>query len=308
MKVHSLSVDSSQREDLNSNPNSYTILLKNPIYDVSEIKLVSARIPTPQLLICSTNNTFSVSGQTVSLTNGDYPSGASQLTSELQSRLAPSIDQVSFDINTKSFTFSNTNSEDFTFEFDSSLATPHQVLGFTSNLYTSTGGILRSGAINVNGPNSLILKVSSGSDEFIQSIHTSTPFYTGHLLLDGSDCINFYGNDDHVIHYFHSGAKEVIQKLKFEFFYMSHGKLIPYDFMNQDHVMKFDITCSTDKLENLLKMSNHEQPVNTPKEVEEAVSEDIYKWRVEYTYILGIVLFGIFILFLMKTKPRKISE
>jgi len=82
MKVHNLSIDSSQRginviasntyydesntyiidaySNTYSSPNNYVITLENPIYDVSEIKLVSARIPTPQLTLCATNNTFSV--------------------------------------------------------------------------------------------------------------------------------------------------------------------------------------------------------------------------------------------------------
>ena len=49
MKVHSLSIDSSQRDStLYLHANNYVITLENPIYDVEEIQLVSAYIPTPQ--------------------------------------------------------------------------------------------------------------------------------------------------------------------------------------------------------------------------------------------------------------------
>jgi len=50
MKVHNLSIDSNQR-DLSVYPksNNYVITLENPIYDVEEIRLISARIPTPQV-------------------------------------------------------------------------------------------------------------------------------------------------------------------------------------------------------------------------------------------------------------------
>ena len=59
MNVHNLTIDSSQRDTtLYPHTNSYVITLKNPIYDVSEINLLSGRIPTPQTLICETNNTF----------------------------------------------------------------------------------------------------------------------------------------------------------------------------------------------------------------------------------------------------------
>ena len=319
MKVHSLSIDSSQRLDLESHPNNYVIQLENAIYDVSEIKLISARIPTPQLTICSTNNTFSVSGQTVSLSNSDYPTG-DDLAIELQNQLVSSssiIDLVSFDTDTKRFTFSNTNSEEFTLEFNndenifldeySRVTTPHQVLGFSSNIYNSTGGIITSGAINLSGPNSIILRVSAGSDEFTQSIYTSIPFYTGHILLDGSDFVNFIGNDDHLIHYFHSGPIKIIRELKFEFFYMSHCKLIPYDFMNQYHILKFDITCSTNKLENLAKIPIEEEETKEETLVSIPKMENTYRWKKEYAYILGILLIGLFLMIFMKSKRRKFS-
>ena len=49
MKVHTLSIDSSQRDSsVYPNSNNYVIALENPIYHVEEIRLVSARIPTPQ--------------------------------------------------------------------------------------------------------------------------------------------------------------------------------------------------------------------------------------------------------------------
>lgn len=301
MRVHSLSIDSSQRVDLDTHPNDYVVHLENAIYDVSEMKLVSARIPTPQLTVCATNNTFSVSGQTVSLTNADYHTGDA-LATALENQLAPPasmIDQVTFDADTKRLTFSNTLTQDFTLAFTSEA--PHQVLGFTSNLYTSSGGILTSGAIGLHGPHSLVLRLSVGSDEFTQSVYTSVPFYTGHVLLDGSDVVNFYGNDDHLIHAFHSGPKKSIRELRITFFYMSHGKLIPYDFMNQDHVLKFDITCSTDKLENLKTDHPVEEPVKSPE-----AEKTIYTWwKKEYAYIVGIILVGIFLMMCMK--PRTLS-
>ena len=59
MKVHSLTIDSSQRDPVKyTNPSDYIVSLESPIYDISQIKLVSARIPTPQLLICENNNSF----------------------------------------------------------------------------------------------------------------------------------------------------------------------------------------------------------------------------------------------------------
>ena len=40
MKVHNLTIDSSQRDPVKyANPNDYVISLESPIYDISQIKL-----------------------------------------------------------------------------------------------------------------------------------------------------------------------------------------------------------------------------------------------------------------------------
>jgi len=331
MKVHTLDIDSSMR-DTNVYPyaNTYVVTLDKPIYDVTQIKLVSARIPTPQLTICSTNKTFSIydSGAPddtieVTLNEKNYISGTT-LASELQSQLfivsgdpTPTcIDSVVFDSVINTLTFSNTNSSNtFSFEFfdgtngylsNINTTTPHQVLGFSSK-NPNAADTLVSGAINLNGPNSLILKLTAGSDEFTKCVYSATPFYTGHILLDGSNMINYHGADDPLIHEFHTGAQKFIQDIKIEFFYMSHGRLIPYDFRNQDHILKFEITGSTDKLKGLPKVpldaiaDKTEMPeIRIPEMV-----ENPYKWR-EYLPIGIIVLIGIIMMFLMNGRRRPI--
>lgn len=320
MKVHTLNIDSSERDtSIYTYANNYVVNLDNPIYDISNIKLVSARIPTPQLMTSATNKTFSVDGVNITLNETNYSNGY-VLAEDLDIELAPSnshIDSVIFDEETESLVFSNTEaSDDFTIEFydgtngylsnTSSLTTPHQIMGFSSKNFTSTNNTLRSGAINLNGPNSLVLKLTTGSDEFTQTVYTSTPFYTGHILLDGSDFINFNGADDVLVHHFHSGSQKMIKDVKVEFFYMSHGRLIPYDFRNQDHILKFEITGSTDKLENLPKV-----PIEEPKKVEKEepiisipeVIKNSYTWRKEYLYIALIVIVGLLLIFFMKGKP-----
>ena len=321
MKVHTLNIDSSERDtSVYAYANSYVVNLDNPIYDISNIKLVSARIPTPQLMTCATNKTFKVDGVSITLNETNYSNGY-VLATDLDIELAPAnthIDSVIFDEETDSLVFSNTHAsgDDFTLQFYSGtdgyssnaspLTTPHQLMGFSSKDFTSTGKVLRSGAINLDGPNSLILKLTTGSDEFTQTVYTSTPFYTGHILLDGTDSINFNGADDKLVHHFHSGAQKMIKDVKIEFFYMSHGRLIPYDFRNQDHILKFEISGTTDKLENLPKV-----PIEEPKKVEKEepiisipeIVKNTYKWRKEYLYIGLIVLVGLLLLFFMKAKP-----
>ena len=151
--------------------------------------------------------------------------------------------------------------------------------------------------------------MTAGSDEFAQSVYTSTPFYTGHILLDGSDFINFNGADDKLTHHFHSGPQKYIRDVRIEFFFMSNGRLIPYDFMNQDHILKFEIKCSTDKLEGLPKVplekgiEKEEEPISIPE------VKNVYRWKIHIALIVAV---GLLLMFLMKSKspkyPRKLSE
>jgi hypothetical protein len=168
-------------------------------------------------------------------------------------------------------------------------------------------------------PNSLVLRLTSGSDEFNQSVYVGkpkdssqkgTPHYTGHLLLNGSNLLSFRGSDDPVVYRFHSGPQKIIKDLRIEFLYINpSGVLTPYPFVNQAHILKFEIKCSTNKLENL--------NVDQPEEAEEAEEaepyisipeiSDVYEWKNEYTYILAILLFGLVLMMLMKGKPKPIS-
>jgi hypothetical protein len=324
MKVHTLDIDSSERDtNVYTYANNYTVTLKEPIYDVTQIKLVSARIPTPQLTTCATNKTFSIydSGAPddlieVTLNETNYTNGTA-LASDLDTLMQPPatcIDEVVFDSDTQALTFSNTTaSNTFTFKFfdgtngylsNVALTTPHQVMGFSSKNPVESDSIV-SGAINLEGPNSLILRMTSGSDEFTKTVYSTTPFYTGHILLNGSDMINFHGADDPLTHEFYKGPQKYIKYIKLEFFYMSHGRLVPYDFRNQDHILKFEITCSTDKLEGLPKVplevveKELPPPINIPE-----IVEDVYKWKMEYISIGIIVFVGLVLLTLMKRKPK----
>jgi len=93
-----------------------------------------------------------------------------------------------------------------------------------------------------------------------------------------------------------------IRDLHIEYFYMSHGRLIPYDFRNQEHTIKFEITCSTDKLEGLPKVPL-ENVADEPKISIPEIVEDTYPWK-EYLSIGGIILLGFILMVIMRRKPK----
>lgn len=155
-------------------------------------------------------------------------------------------------------------------------------------------------------PNSLILRLSSGSDEFNQTVYSGTPHFTGHILLNGGTTLFYNGSDDPLIHRFHSGPQKVIKDLGIEFLYMNNGVLTTYEVGNTEHVLKFEIRCSTDKLEGLTKVPLDKFTKNKEKTKEEKVKslgdEILYNQEV-YIYIGIIAFIGIVLIILMKRSP-----
>ena len=258
MSVYTLDIDSSERDPVSfPNPGDYVVELRHPIYDVKKLSIVSARIHASQLLINDRNNTFSINTTTVTLDNGNY--SGKTLSTELDTKLPGGITS-SYDKDANDITF--TGSAPFTFEFyggDNGFATgsdgfttPHDILGLPASNVTSVNNTLKTGSLNLQGPDALIIKISNGADELTKTVYSDTPFYTGRILMCG-DVINYSGADDAVEHNFDTGAQN-ISKLRIQFFYSSNNRLIPYDFRNANHILKLNIECSTDKLQNVPKV------------------------------------------------------
>tara|TARA_Y100000996_G_scaffold407748_1_gene385749 strand:+ start:700 stop:1662 length:963 start_codon:yes stop_codon:yes gene_type:complete len=320
MSVHTLDIDSGERDPIAyPNPGDYVVELKNPIYNVSKISLVSARIHASQLLINDRNNTFSVNGTTVTLPNENYSGNeiASELFTQFQSSSLP-ITSVTYDKSKNDIIFGGT--APFTFEFyggvngfantSEGLTTPHDILGLPASNVSSVNNTITTGSINLQGPDALILKISSGAEELNKTVYSDTPFYTGRILMCG-DVINYSGIDDTVEHNFESGSQN-ISKLRIQFFYSSNNRLIPYDFRNANHVLKLSINGVTDKLSRVpmvkkgTELQNEERTegCRLPPNIQ-GKADDLNKWNA-FIYIFLIILTGCF--FMVFTKPRRLSE
>lgn len=306
MSVYTLDIDSSERDPVSfPNPGDYVVELRHPIYDVKKLSIVSARIHASQLLINDRNNTFSINTTTVTLDNGNY-SGRT-LSAELDTKL-PSGITSSYDKDANDITF--TGSGSFTFEFyggDNGFATgsdgfttPHDILGLPASNVTSVNNTLKTGSLNLQGPDALIIKISNGADELTKTVYSDTPFYTGRILMCG-DVINYSGVDDAVEHNFDTGAQN-ISKIRIQFFYSSNNRLIPYDFRNANHILKLNIECSTDKLQNVPKV---DKKFELPPPIRIPSIEDPNRWN-GMIYIFAIIAAGIF--FILVAKPKKLSE
>tara|TARA_B100001113_G_scaffold304655_1_gene265050 strand:+ start:6502 stop:7428 length:927 start_codon:yes stop_codon:yes gene_type:complete len=308
MKVHTLDIDSGERDPIvYPNPGDYVVNLKTPIFNVTKLSLISARIHNSQFLIHERNNTFTINNTTISIPNGNYD--GEDLASNVVQESSGILSSSSFDKDTNSIKF--TGGSNFTFKFYtgtngyntyvSGKTTPHDILGLPANDITSTNNTLETGSINLQGADAIIVKLSSGSDEFNQTIFSETPFYTGRILMCG-DVINYSGVDDTVEHNFDSGAQKTISRLRVQFYYSSNNRLIPYDFRNANHILKLAVTCSTDKFENIPRV-RRDEALPSPMSIPEL--EDPRRWDA-FISIFLVIATGLFLLLVMK-KPKIIE-
>ncbi len=316
MKVHTLDIDSGERDPvLYPNVADYVVHLKTPIYDVSKISLISARIHNSQFLINDHNNTFTINSSSsnydITLPNGNYNGVdlASNVVVNSNGRLTSS----SFDKDTNAITFEGPNQ--FSFDFYNGTngyksrvigkTTPHDILGTSAaNVFSTSSSPYKfyTGSVNLQGPDAIIVKLSSGSDEFNKTVFAETPFYTVRILLCG-DVINFSGVDDTVEHNFDSGSQKTISSLRVQFYYSSNNRLIPYEFRNANHILKLAVTCSTDKLENIAKVER-EFSLPPPMSIPE-LEEDTRRWDA-FISIFMVIATGLFLLLVMR-KPKLIE-
>lgn len=312
MSVYTLDIDSSERNPLSfPDPGDYVVELKNPIYNVKKLTIVSARIHASQLLINDHNNTFSIttndSTSSIILENGNY--SGKTLADELKYKLEPLMTSVIYDKDKNDIKF--TGVSNFTFDFydgingyisefnNSNKTTPHDILGLPASNISSSNNMLTTGSLNLQGPDALVIKISSGAEELNKIIYSDTPFYTGRILMCG-DVINHSGQDDIVEHNFDTGSQN-ISKLRIQFYYSSNNRLIPYDFRNANHILKLNITCTTDKLKTIPTIK---KDFSLPKPIHIPDNENLNKWNA-FIYIFFIIVTGMF--FIILTKPKRIN-
>ena len=315
MSDYILDIDSGDRNtNLFQDVSNLEIYLENEIYDVSKITLLSGNIPTPQLTICETNKQFDVNGTTITLDEKNYTDGAI-LAADLKSKLSVTpVSNVVYNSNTNSLTF--TGSAPFTFKFKSGtngsnvnnlFTTPHEVLGFSASDVSSSANTIESGAINLNGPNALLLKLTCGSDIYSKDIYYNNPHYTGKIHLQQGESSKFVNSDDLVEYDFNSGVQSTLQDLRLEFFYSSGGKLIPYDFRNSNYSLKFKVKCSREKIVSKVKRDVSLPPPISIPEFDDVDRWDWHKYKV-YIAIAIIVIVGIFSIYVTRPKIKPPSE
>jgi hypothetical protein len=328
MKVHTLDIDSGERDTtIYEYSNNYSVTLKTPLYNVTKLEVISARIPRNRI-INHFNNKFTIHDD-----NGSYdveldpldnsiagtPSETAVATfvkNAIATAGCDTVDQVAYSYS--KFQFSNVAAtNEFNLDFYNGVdgwssnvmnrTTPNQIFGLNASNISSSSSVIKGGVPGVAiGPKTFVLKISAGSDNLNQDSYTNTPFYTG-VFMNNDDSTQkyytFYGSDDSFVHEFNNGPQREISSLKIQWYYKENNKLVPIDFMERDHAIKLRIHGSTDKLEGLpkvpLKIVEDKPKINIPD-----VLEDVYKWKMEYISIGLIIFVGIILLFLMHKRPK----
>ena len=320
-------IDSSERDPtLYTNPNNYTLKLNRPIYDVSNMTITGGIVPKTQNLINTGNKQFSITtspGALVSniiLHEGTWTTGtalASNLTQQLTTYdgLNNTI-TATFNTDTNKMTYVSANTFSFNFYsgsngFSSNTATvgtPAQIMGFPY-VDTTPANTLEGNIIDLNGPASIIIVVSCGSEKFCSELYTQTQ-YTGCILLGiypiGS--VVSICDDVPIVHKFHRGPEKFIDELHIEFFYKEGSKLVKYDFGFRNHIIKFEFECAIDKLVSQERMDTMDLIAQLPTPVDYIYDANDIRLNLKQKTIIIIVFIFLIIGLIALSGQSRISE
>tara|TARA_R110002074_G_scaffold123453_1_gene258917 strand:- start:641 stop:1627 length:987 start_codon:yes stop_codon:yes gene_type:complete len=253
-----LEVDSSQRDVVKyPNPNDYKVEINRPMYNISQVKLISARIPLPQWTIDEFNNKMQVDGLDVVLDKRDYLTGTA-LATDLSLQLSPIA--VTFNTNTKLLTFTQGGTP---FNITLNAQSPAAVFGFVpSATQVASATVLGvetivSEVIDIDGPTSLIMSLNGDdrddikNDLYIANEEQAPLHFFGRIITVAytqKRLIDMNGNDDPVRHNFFRGTESYVQRLHIRFYCNNFKEVHPYNFKLRNHILKFEITCNLDKM------------------------------------------------------------
>jgi hypothetical protein len=193
---------------------------------------------------------------------------------------------------------------------NSLIGPPATILGFNgTDIRTPAGSnVITSNVVDLDGPTSLFVRITCKGDEFDKDIfinggtfsfgnstQTSTfssipPNYVGRIILQNLGAVTQYNQTDTLITYDVPNLN--IEELRLRFYWNNGNKLIPYDFGKRNHILKFEITCETDRLSKVYEEGPVDElppPIDPPPEP--------FRKDTILLIILGFILFvGMFIL------------
>lgn len=297
MNTYIIDVDSSSRNStLWPYANNYSVTMSRPLYDVKNMKLVSAAIDLDHCVISSGSTiTVAIGGgatNTYTVPVGNYTLAG--LANILDS-LIPSI----------AVTFSEHHTLIFTGGSSTYTITPigslKKAFGIPDDSFTFTGSDPFHLSTVVQSPKSIVFRIfKNDTDLLAQPVYTDDGFsYSARMMSINSTKYSY--SDDPIILFFNKGSIPSLLSLKIEIYDGETNEL--YNFGNRDHLLKFEVTCSLDKFNTM----NEKLPVPYFKELPEPINyTPQYNNDIYIRIVVGILLtLGLYIIL---SKPQKPSE
>lgn len=260
MTSHVIHVDSSERDpDLYPVAEDYTISLNVPIYSISSIKVLSAKIDFLQPLVHAQNNKFKVDGVPVTLIERNYTieTLASNLLTAIYNTGYSNIDTVQAGVSQNLIVFSNTLGSGDTFSLDftggGSIAS---VLGLAPGV--SNPDTVVTTQVNLNGPTNLILRITTTNDDIYPTVYSNKDsLYVGRICTFRSasnpNVIEYSGATDPIVHTFTKGPEKYTDTLRIRWYQSIDNVIVPYRFSGGNYFMKLEIVATSDKLSTIDK-------------------------------------------------------
>jgi hypothetical protein len=240
---------------------SFDVTLTTPVYDVTRIKLVSGRIPNCQLLINDKNNAFEHGGAEYRIPVGNYATG--QALSDAFNATPGTPVTSSFDPVTNRMTFSDV---------------------ITASQWLSDVLGLTGGPVDLSGPRYIALRVTVGKDVISQRVYAkgSDCHYLGKVLT---------GPIGEVIHFTEAFDKVSIEGIHVRTIDGFHVDFLnpdgsQYDFGGQPWILKFQVDCSTDKMQ----VTSRDVPVENLPDADAEAAENQRFWIIAVLIVLTLGL------------------
>ena len=281
MDTYVLNVDTAQLDI--TNPNDYTVTMNNPLYSVSDIKLLSGVIPLTSNNINAGNNTIILNGTTYDIPEKNYDITTLEAALDLALPIS-----TSRDLTTNTITF--TSGSAFTLSFGNNSL--REVLGFTQNVESTTS--VTSGYVMLGHPRSLVLQLINGDDDLTEDLYVGTTSYTARLMINTTGDLMYYKYiDDPVYHNFKRGTELLSRDWRIKWFYSNRNTLYPYNFRGQNHTLKFELVGTTDKLKTLTKNVPTIEEVPPPVQLNQFIPNDRFNRIITYALVILVILLGI---------------
>ena len=314
---HIVTFDSSERDmTVWKSPQDFELTFNTPIYNVSEIAVVSVHIPLTQPTIVKGNSIIPLGGGTLVTLNvlrffTDPVTLAAHAQAVIQTQL-PGV-TVTYDTTYRIFVFQRTSAFEFNWasaEYPDECGPAANLLGFAGRdvqavEVTPGAWELQSGVVStINPVRSLLLRLTHGEDDLTEPVFTSsdTAMFFGRILVDPSQATVAMRNGEVMVRKLKVNVP-TLDAMRLRLYWNNGGRLFQYDLREANCLIKFAFECDH------TRMGDPEKPVDLPeeKELPEPVEYPTLSFddrQTDRQFIIYAVM-GVLVLGLLFIAPRR---